>query len=308
VSAKLPAYRPQLALLVKKAPEGDEWIHELKLDGYRIGVEIQRGGVRLLSRRAVEWTETFPAVVEGAKRLGVGNALIDGELAAMLPDGRTSLRALGSSPPVFFAFDIIHLDGEDLTGLPLLERKRRLARALGAHPPAPFRYLDHVVGNGAGFFAQACAMKIEGIVSKLATSPYKPNARNASWQKVKCVLRQEFVIGGYELSVLGGLGAMWLGTYDGEGRLVFAGKVGTGFQREAQALLRSLQRRERDTSPFDVGLPTGFKVRDARWVAPELVCEVAFMEWTHNDHIRHSSFQGMRTDKDPRTIVREEPA
>jgi bifunctional non-homologous end joining protein LigD len=307
VSARFPPYRPQLALLVKQAPEGDAWIHELKLDGYRIGVEIRRGNVRLLSRRGVEWSEAFPAVVEGAKRLDVESALIDGELAAMLPDGRTSLRALGSSPPVFFAFDVLHLDGEDLTPQPLLERKRRLARALGAKPPSPFRYLDHVLGGGAGFFAKACAMKIEGIVSKLANAPYKPNARNATWQKVKCVQRQEFVIGGYELSVLGGLGAMWLGTYDRDGRLVFAGKVGTGFQREAEALLRTLQRHERDTSPFDVGLPKGFKVRDARWVAPELVCEVAFMEWTHNDHIRHPSFQGMRADKDPRKIVREDP-
>lgn len=307
MTAKVPPYRPQLALLVKTAPEGADWIHELKLDGYRIGVEIQRGEVRLLSRRGVEWTAQFPSAVAGAKRLKVRTALIDGELAAMLPDGRTSLGALGSGPLAFFAFDILHLDGEDLTRLPLLERKRQLRRALGPRPPAPFRYLDHVVGGGAEFFAHACQMKIEGIVSKLANAPYKQNARNATWQKVKCVLRQEFVIGGYEVSVLGGLGAMWLGTYDAEGRLVFAGKVGTGFQREAETLLGSLRRRERDTSPFDVGLPTGFKVRDARWVAPDLVCEVAFMEWTHNDHIRHSSFQGMRTDKDPRKVVREIP-
>ena len=308
MSAKPPPYRPQLALLVKSPPEGDGWLHELKLDGFRIGVEIDRGRVRLWSRRAKEWTEEFPTVVAGAEKLKLKSALIDGELAAMLPDGRTSLRAMGAGPLVFFAFDIIHLDGEDLTALPLTARKQRLARALGAKPPAPFRYLDHVVGGGAAFFANACAMKIEGIVSKLAASPYKQNARNASWQKVKCVLRQEFVIGGYELSVRGGLGAMWLGTYDADGRLVFAGKVGTGFQREADALLAKLRRLERAQTPFAVGLPTGFKVRDARWVAPDLVCEVAFMEWTHNDHIRHPSFQGMRTDKDPRTIVREIPA
>jgi bifunctional non-homologous end joining protein LigD len=308
-AAKLPPYRPQLALLVKAAPEGDDWLHELKLDGYRIGVAIDRGHVTLMSRRGNEWTADFPQVVAGAMKLPVKSALIDGELAGVLPDGRTSMHVLGGASTVFFAFDIIHLDGEDLTSLPLLERKQRLRRALGPEPPpAPFRYVDHVVGGGAAFFREACRLRIEGIVSKLATAPYKPNARNATWQKIKCVLRQEFVIGGYELSVVGGLGALWLGTYEGNG-LLFAGKVGTGFQREAARLLKTLRGLERPASPFEpIGLPTGAKIRDARWVVPELVCEVAFMEWTGHSHIRHGSFQGMRPDKDARKVVREIPA
>jgi bifunctional non-homologous end joining protein LigD len=307
--AKVPPYRPQLALLVKTPPDGDDWLHELKLDGFRIGVEIDHGKVRLLSRREKEWTGEFPSVVAGAKRLPVKTALIDGELAGVLPDGRTSMHAMGGAATAFFAFDIIHLDGEDLTPLPLVERKERLRRALGPDPPPPFRWVDHVVGDGAAFFAEACRLRIEGIVSKLRASPYKLGARNATWQKIKCVLRQEFVIGGYERSVLGGLGALWLGTYDDDGRLLFAGKVGTGFQREADALLKRLVRLERPASPFaPIGLPIGAKIRDARWVAPELVCEVAFMEWTGHAHIRHGSFQGMRPDKDPRSVVREIPA
>jgi bifunctional non-homologous end joining protein LigD len=306
--AKLPPYRPQLALLVKTPPDGDDWIHELKLDGYRIGVAIDRGEVQLLSRREKEWTEAFPSVVAGAQKLRVQTALLDGELAGVLPDGRTSMHAMGGANLAFFAFDILHLDGEDLTPLPLLERKQHLRRALGAKPPAPFRYVEHVAGHGAAFFAQACSMKVEGIVSKLAASPYRPNARNATWQKIKCSLRQEFVIGGYELSVRGDLGALWLGTYDPAGRLVFAGKVGTGFQREAAALLRSLRAIEGADMPFaPIGLPTGAKIRDARWVSPELVCEIAFMEWTGHAHIRHGSFQGMRPDKDPRAVVPEIP-
>jgi bifunctional non-homologous end joining protein LigD len=307
--SKLPAYRPQLALLVKAPPEGDAWIHEVKLDGFRIGVEVDHGRVRLLSRREKEWTEAFPTVVAGAKKLPVKTALIDGELAGVLPDGRTSMHAMGDGGTLaYFAFDIIHLDGEDLTPLPLLERKQRLRHALGAKPPPPFQYVDHVAGHGATVFDEACAMKIEGIVSKLASSPYKSNARNATWQKIKCSLRQEFVIGGYELSVRSDLGALWLGTYDEAGQLLFAGKVGTGFQREAAALLKRLQRLERPASPFaPVGLPGGAKIRDARWVAPELVCEVAFMEWTGHAHIRHGSFQGMRPDKDARAVVREIP-
>src|SRR6185436_13864510 len=142
---------------------------------------------------------------------------------------------------------------------------------------------------------------------KLRSAPYKSNARNATWQKIKCSLRQEFVIGGYELSVLGGLGPLWLGTYE-EGQLLFAGKVGTGFQREAAALLKQLKKIERKEMPFaPVGLPVGAKIREARWVAPDLVCEVAFMEWTGHAHIRHGSFQGMRPDKDARKVVREIP-
>jgi bifunctional non-homologous end joining protein LigD len=306
--AKVPPYRPQLALLVKAPPLGDDWLHELKFDGFRIGVEIDHGRVRLLSRREKEWTAEFPQTVAGATKLAVKTALIDGELAGVLPDGRTSMHAMGTGPLAFFAFDLIHLDGEDLTPLPLVERKQRLHRMLGRNPPAPFRYVDHVVGGGAEFFQQACEMKIEGIVSKLARSPYKPGARNSTWQKIKCSLRQEFVIGGYERSVLGDLGALWLGTYE-DGRLVFSGKVGTGFQREAAAILKKLVRLERATSPFeDIGLPTGAKIRDAVWVKPELVCEVAFMEWTGHAHIRHGSFQGMRPDKDPRAVVREIPA
>lgn len=301
----VPAYRPQLALLVKAPPAGDAWVHELKLDGYRIGCRIVQGKVALFSRRNKEWTAEFPELVTGAKRLKVKSALLDGELAAVLPDGRTSLQALGSAPLAYFAFDLIHLDGEDLTGLPLLERKTRLRALLGRRPPRPFRYVDHVVGGGDRFFADACGMGLEGIVSKLAASPYRPGARNASWQKVKCVLRQEFVIGGFAPSVLGGLGALWLGYYDAEGRLVFAGKVGTGFQRQEQKLLKTMKKLVADRPPFEVGLPTGYRIRDVSWLSPRLVCEVAFMEWTGHGHIRHPSFQGLRADKKPRDVVRE---
>jgi bifunctional non-homologous end joining protein LigD len=306
--SKLPPYRPQLALLTKTPPEGDEWLHELKLDGYRIGIAIDRGDVQLLSRREKAWTDVFPTVVAAAKKLRVKTALLDGELAGVLPDGRTSMHAMGDGGTLaYFAFDILYLDGEDLTSLPLLQRKEHLRRVLGAHPAEPFRYVDHVQGDGAAFFAEACRMQIEGIVSKLSSSPYKSNARNATWQKIKCSQRQEFVIGGYERSVRDDLGALWLGTYEG-GQLLFAGKVGTGFQRESAALLKVLAKIERKESPFaPVGLPVGAKIRDARWVQPTLVCEVAFMEWTGHAHIRHGSFQGMRPDKDPRKVVREIP-
>jgi bifunctional non-homologous end joining protein LigD len=305
----VPPYRPQLALLVKQPPEGDGWIHEVKLDGYRIGCRIEGGEVALLSRRDNAWTASFPSVVAAAARLGTRAALLDGELAAVLPDGRTSMHAMGGGGPIaYFVFDILHLDGADLTALPLDERKVRLRALLGKRPPAPFRYVDHVVGGGAAFLAQACRLGIEGIVSKQRDAPYRPAARNATWQKSKCVLRQEFVIGGYEDSTVGSLGALWLGYHDTAGRLVFAGKVGTGFQRDASELLATFRKMVIARPAFDVGLPTGYKVRDARWLEPRLVCEVAFMEWTHHGHIRHGSYQGMRPDKRARDVIREAPA
>jgi bifunctional non-homologous end joining protein LigD len=312
-SASPPEYRPQLALLVKAPPEGDDWAHEIKLDGYRIGCRIDRRGVTLWSRRRIEWTADFPEVAAAAGRLSVTTALFDGEVAAVLPDGRTSFQAMqrgwsGARPSIaYFVFDLLYLDGQDLTPLPLEQRKLRLRQALGKRPPAPFRYVDHLVGHGQELFAQAGKLGLEGIVSKQRAAPYKPGARNATWQKVKCVLRQELVVGGYELSVVDGLGALLLGYYDDQQRLVYAGKVGTGFQRMERELLATCRKLERPSPPFDLNLPRGAPVRDARWMTPSLVVEVAFTEWTDGGHIRHPSFQGLRRDKQPREVRRERP-
>jgi bifunctional non-homologous end joining protein LigD len=303
-----PAYDPQLTLLVKEAPPGNGWLHEVKLDGFRIGCAVRDGRATLLSRRGKNWTNQFPAVAAAAARLRAREALLDGEVAAFLPDGRTSLQAMHDGAKIaYFVFDLLHLDGEDLTARPIEERKSQLRVLLGRRPPAPLRYVEHLVGDGGKFFAQACRHGLEGIISKAAGSVYRSGARNATWQKVKCVLRQEFVVGGYERSTLGGLGALWLGYYDAEGRLLFAGKTGTGFQRDARRLLEAFQRVERATAPFVGALPKGAKLRDAIWLEPRLVCEVAFMEWTHHGHVRHASYQGIRPDKSPVEVVREIP-
>jgi bifunctional non-homologous end joining protein LigD len=291
---------------VKSAPEGDRWLHEVKFDGFRIGAALARGRANLLSRRSKDWTAAFASVAAGVERLGATSALLDGEVAAVLPDGRTSMHGMGGGSTIaYFVFDLLHLDGEDLTGLPIEERKARLRDLLGEAPPAPLRHVDHVVGDGPAFFEEACRHRLEGIISKAAGSTYRPGARNATWQKVKCVLRQEFVIGGYERSSVGSLGAIWLGYYLPDGSLEFAGKVGTGFQREAAGLLGAFKKLGRDTPPFGEGLPTGFRIRDAIWLEPTMVCEVAFMEWTGHGHIRHPSYQGLRPDKAPGDVVRE---
>lgn len=309
-SDSLPPYNPQLAQLVKEPPAGDGWIHEIKLDGYRIGCAIERGKVRLLSRRNLDWTAEFPLIAQAASRLKVQAALLDGEVAAVLADGRTSFHAMQTRTPgatnlVYFVFDVLHADGETLLSQTVEERKERLRGVLGPEPPESIRYVDHVVGDGAAFFVAASRMRLEGMISKSRTEPYRPGARHRSWQKTKCQLRQEFVIGGWQPSVTGGLGSMILGYYDEKGRLMYAGKVGTGHQRQEKALLARFARLERATPSFHPEVPREV-LRDSRWLEPLLMAEVAFIEWT-TDGLRHPSFQGLREDKDAREVRADRP-
>ena len=317
-SAPLPAtFRPQLAQLTRQPPEGDAWLHEVKFDGYRIGCRIDGKDIRLISRNGKDWTSNFPEVRAAAAQLRVEHAFLDGEVAVVLPDGRTSFQALqnviGGAPPrplVYFVFDLLHLDGEDVARLPLEQRKlglRRLIDSLGGE--TLMRYADHVVGRGPEFFQQACRHGLEGIVSKRRDTPYQAG-RNQYWLKAKCIKRQEFVIGGFtdpEGSRLG-IGALLVGVHDPTGALVFAGKVGTGFTRKsAQEIRRRLDVLEQNKCPFATR-PEGKLGRSAHWVRPTLVVEVAFSEWTDDGKIRQSSFQGLRTDKSPGDVHREEPA
>jgi bifunctional non-homologous end joining protein LigD len=209
---------------------------------------------------------------------------------------------------VFEVFDLIYLDGFNLTKTPLRERKlllKDLFKSTGSR--GTLRYSEHLQGNGDAFFRHACEYRIEGIVSKLADSPYD-STRNRSWLKVKCNKQQEFVIAGYTPSSRGlpGFGSLVLGVYEKD-KLVYAGRVGTGFtlklRRELQKQLDKLSRK---TSPFAV-VPKGPGLRAAHWMEPKLIAEVAFIEWTSDGSIRHPSFQGLREDKDPKEVVREMP-
>jgi bifunctional non-homologous end joining protein LigD len=314
-AAPLPQFvPPQLATLVKRPPAGDAWLHEMKFDGYRILARLHEGRVTLMSRNGREWTEQFPSVVDSVRGLSARAALLDGEVAVVTPDGRTSFQALqnymnGSHRDalVYMLFDLLHLDGQDLTGARLADRKAALARLLGprGEEPGVLRYSDHVVGSGAEFFAEACRLGLEGVVSKRRDAPYR-STRGADWVKTKCVKRQEVVIGGYtdpEGSRLG-IGALLAGVYD-DGRLVYVGKVGTGFTaRTLQMLHERLKPLERPTCAFATR-PTG--VGRPHWVEPRLVAEVAFGEWTADGRMRHPSFQGLREDKPADQVVRERP-
>jgi bifunctional non-homologous end joining protein LigD len=317
IRSDLPeTYRPQLATLVKAAPSGDGWLHEVKYDGYRIGCFVDHGHVRLVSRNGKDWTDKFPEVVEAAQSVRVKTALFDGEVAILLDDGRTSFQLLQNAfgggtraGLVYFVFDLLHLDGENLVAQPLDERKAALKSLLGRGAGSGrLRYADHVTSDGNAVLGEACRLGLEGIISKRRDQPYRAG-RNDGWVKIKCTRRQEFVIGGFTdpEGARAGIGALLAGFYD-KGRLRFAGKVGTGFtQKQAAELRLRLEGIEQRECPFDPR-PAGSLGRSAHWVKPELVGEVAFTEWTADGRIRHPSFQGLRSDKRAEEVIAENAA
>jgi bifunctional non-homologous end joining protein LigD len=304
-------YEPQLATLVKSPPSGDRWLHEIKYDGYRIGCRIHGGRVILTSRNGKDWTDAFPEVVEAARALKAADVLLDGEVAAVLPDGRTSFQAMQQrgatrATLVYFAFDLLQLDDERIASRPLEERKARLQELVGRGQKGRIRYSEHVLGSGAQILQEACRLGLEGIISKRRDLAYMPG-RSDAWQKIKCTRRQEFVIGGFTdpQGMRAGLGALLIGYYS-DGRLVFAGRVGTGFTHQSAIdLRRTLDAIEQRSCPFATP-PAGPLARTAHWAKPQLVCEVAFAEWTDDGQLRHPSFQGLRLDKKPAEVVRED--
>ena len=306
-------YKPQLATLVKTPPDGDDWLHEIKYDGYRVGCAITPDGVRLTSRNGLDYTAALPEIVAEARTLPVTSALLDGEVVVLLDDGRASFQALQNALSnvkaraglVYLVFDLLEVDGASLIATPLEARKARLQALVTRSAGRRIRYADHVVGHGAAFFAQATTLGVEGIVSKRRDSVYQAG-RRSGWLKIKCLREQPFVVGGYtdQAGMVGGLGALLVGHYE-QGRLVFAGRVGTGFtQKISGVLLDRLRPLARTTSPFDPP-PAGPLARTAHFVEPSLVCRVAFAEWTGDDKIRHPVYRGLAEGADPRRVRRE---
>jgi len=305
---------PQLATLTDKPPPGDQWFHELKFDGYRLQCHLHAGQVRLWTRNENDWTTKFPSVVKAVKALRVKSAILDGEIVALDASGRASFQRLQQSIKgsgtglIYHIFDLIYIEGFSLTRTPLHDRKRVLAELIEPlGDSGMLRYSDHIEGNGAEFFKQACKLGIEGIVSKLADSIYE-SARSRSWLKIKCIKRQEFVIAGYTLSDKGiPFSSLILGFYD-KGKLIYAGRAGTGYTNAMRVdLKKKLDRIAVDKRPF-AQIPNDPGLRRAVWTEPKLVGEVAFTEWTDEGIIRHPSFQGLREDKKPREVVRENPS
>jgi bifunctional non-homologous end joining protein LigD len=297
---------PELALLVDEAPGGDDWLHEIKFDGYRALCRIDRGRARLFTRRGNDWTGVFAPIARAAEKLPVQSAWLDGEVVVLGPDGISSFNALqnalgdgGSGDLLYYAFDLLWLDGYDLRGVPLLERKRLLKGVVPARAAGPIRYSDHVEGRGDAFFAQACQAGLEGTVAKRSRSLYRAG-RGGDWVKVKCLQTREFAVVGYTdpAGSRQGFGALVLGQAE-NGGLVHVGRVGTGFDdRTLRALTPRLRALEVKTPPVDP-VPRGAAARGVHWVRPRLVADVAFTEKTRDGILRHPTFRGLREDKTP---------
>lgn len=304
----LPTFRPvQLATLVDTVPAGDRWIHERKYDGYRILVAVGGGEASAYTRSGLDWSQRFPSILSDARKLQVRSALIDGEAVVVDADGRSNFQALqnalkGAPATIdFYAFDLLQLDGEDLTRRPLLERKEKLAAILPSDNPV-LRYSDHILGRGEELLDRFCAAGLEGVVSKLADSTYV-GARGGSWLKIKCIKRQEFVIVGWTPSdKVRAFRSLILGVHDG-GKLRYAGKVGTGFDTaELFRLMKIMAPLEQKAASVEA--PRA-EVRGAHWLRPKLVAEIAFTEMTNEGTLRHPSYLGLREDKNPEAVVLE---
>jgi bifunctional non-homologous end joining protein LigD len=305
--------RPQLAVPGEKAPAGDNWLHEVKFDGYRLLIFRRGESVRILSRSGLDWTAKLPDLVKAVLERVPEDAVLDGEAVVLDNRGVSDFQALQnaihnrrSKAIVFIAFDLPWCNGLDLTRTPLEERKERLAALIGRRQEGRLRFSEHFEGSGASVLDRIREHGLEGIVSKRRGSPYS-QARTPDWVKVKCFNQQEFVIGGYSApeGSREELGALLVGYHDDAGALRFAGKVGTGFSAETlKKLGRALRERLRATPPF-ANPPSGAEARGVTWIRPELVAQVQFRDWTSEGVIRHTSFRGLREDIDPKSVVRE---
>jgi len=306
---------PQLATLHERTPDGAQWIHEVKFDGYRMQARLADGQVRLLTRKGLDWTEKFARVADAVIKLKVDTALIDGEIVVEDSKGVSDFSALQEALSrgqqdrfTYYVFDLLHLNGESLIDRPQIERKGALAKLLkGAHRNGSVRLSEHFEVSGSEMFEHACNHGLEGLISKRRDAPYR-SGRNDAWLKSKCGENQEFVIVGYKDAshLKGAIGALVLGYYQ-DGKLHYAGRSGTGYTVEtARDLWKKLQPLRRDTPAFGK-VPEEERGRKGIWVEPKLVAEIRFRGFTAQKHARHAAFKGLREDKPASEIVQETP-
>jgi bifunctional non-homologous end joining protein LigD len=309
--AELPQFvTPQLATLVSQPPKSGDWVYEVKHDGYRMLARLSANEVRLFTRSGREWTQKLPHLARELGRLGLDGAWLDGEIVVLRPDGRSSFQALqnafeggADSKIVYYVFDAPFLEGRDLRHLALRERKARLRKAL--QPGGTVRFSEDLAGGAQEILENACKLGLEGLIGKEAGSVYVPG-RTRSWIKLKCRLTQDFVIAGYTRpgGSRQGFGALVLGVYERPGKLVYAGKVGTGFDDELLSdLSRKLSRLKRSDSPLE----NPPRERDIQWLRPVLVAQVEYTERTDDGVIRQGSFMGLREDIPAKSVGMEAP-
>jgi bifunctional non-homologous end joining protein LigD len=308
---------PELATLTKDRFSSPDWMFERKLDGERCITYRDGSGLRLMTRNQKVVTHTYPELEAALSAQSASGFVIDGEVVTFV-DGQTRFSQLQqrlglvhptedlvkSVPVKYFIFDVMYADGQDLRRRPLAERKQVLQGLLDYGDE--LRFTEHRTGDGQGYFAEACRQGWEGLIAKVADAPYR-SGRTKDWLKFKCESGQEFVIGGFTdpQGTRIGLGALLLGYYDKNGKLIYAGKVGTGFdERTLRRLHDELAAIQQDKPPFDEGdLPR----HGVHWARPELVGEVGFSEWTTAGQLRHPRFQGLRRDKSAHEVIREVP-
>lgn len=310
--SKMPAkISPELATLVDKAPVGKKWLHEIKFDGYRLICVVQQSKVRMFTRNHHDWTAKIPAIATAIKNLNLTNTILDGELVALDDQQHSNFQLLQNTlneklhkPLFYFVFDVIYHDGCDLSAMPLLERKKILKSIIDSHKEKNIQFSEYVIGNGPAIFVEACKLKLEGIISKDVQSTYVQK-RTRQWLKVKCVKRQEFIVGGYTKPAGSRqyFGSLLLGFYTDDNELQYCGHVGTGFTAVSlQAVYKLLKANEINKMPFSTK-PTDIK--DVKWVQPKIVVEVEFNEWTREGILRHPSFKGLRKDKSAQQVTLE---
>ncbi|KAA0121635.1 DNA ligase D [Methylobacterium sp. P1-11] len=309
-----PFVEPALATLVDDVPTGDGWLYEIKHDGYRMQARIDGGSVKLLTRSGLDWTAKFEPTAQALKAMKLPSALIDAEIVVETESGVSSFSALqqalaagDTGSAVFYAFDLLYLDGKDLRALPLTERKDLLLQSLDDAPRGGrIRFSEHLAADGEAMLRHACRLGLEGVIAKRVDSPYR-SRRTDAWRKIKCHSSEEFVVAGYMPSTTApkSVGSLILGTHDEAGGLVHVGRVGTGFRdKVGRDLWAQLEPLRIPSPPFGAEIPPPAR-RNARWVEPRLVCEVTFRGWTDDNQLRHASFKTLRSDVHPDEVVRE---
>jgi bifunctional non-homologous end joining protein LigD len=314
--------KPQLALAVDAPPAGERWCHEIKFDGYRLHARIDGDDIRLLTRTGLDWSKRYGATIAALRALPLRAAYIDGELCALRPDGTPSFAALQAAMDnkatdrlVYFVFDLLFLDGQDLMRETLRARKRKL-QALLQNAPDALRYTEHITGNGAAFLEAARGLKVEGVLSKLLDAPYKPGERG-TWRKCKVLHAEEFVVVGFTdpEGARPYFGALLLGYYDARGRLHYAGRVGSGIgHRELKRLYDKIAPLATKKMPLSEPPPKTagrfaepLELRRVHWIEPQLVAAVEYLTWTEGGVLRAVTYQGLREDKPAREVVRAPP-